>query len=287
MKMAEAIINLTVIADRSCSTTRTYLRYLRASGLVPQRLWMVDFAPFSPRMRLARALLGERLAGAWRRRRAPAVTAPDAAYRALCLRLQEEAGLPAIDHFAPWEPADHAREVEHFSADGYRDPRLHRRICERLDTAFLYTSGGIVPASLLGRPGVRILHVHPGIVPEVRGSDCLLWSARARKRLGASCFYMSAGIDEGAVIGQSENELPRLPSLAPLLAGGREPEAYRALLFAVDPHFRARLLVDVLRESAGADLRALPATGQAGAARPAYLWMHPRLRARVMREAFL
>jgi hypothetical protein len=97
---------------------------------------------------------------------------------------------------------------------------------------------------------------------------------------------MSPGIDEGEVIGQREFDLPRLPSLAPLLTPQNEDTAYRALLFAVDPHFRAQLLADVLRAHPGADLRRLPTRAQPPASRPAYLWMHPRLRLRAMREAF-
>ena len=155
------------------------------------------------------------------------------------------------------------------------------------DTAFLYTNGGRVPASLLGRPEIRVLHIHPGIVPDLRGSDCLLWSAVVRGQLGVSCFYMSSGIDEGALIGQREFALPQLPALAPLLEGGEEPIAYRALLYAVDPHLRAQLLVDVLHMHEGVDLRCLPACEQVPASRPAYLWMHPRLRLQVMKELFL
>ena len=81
--------------------------------------------------------------------------------------------------------------------------------------------------------------------------------------------------------------MPRLPVLAPLLGSGEEPTAYRALLYAVDPHLRAQLLVDVLRAHPGADLRRLPAREQTRASRPAYLWMHPRLRRQVMKESFL
>ena len=115
----------------------------------------------------------------------------------------------------------------------------------------------------------------------------MLWSAAVRRELGVSCFYMSTGIDEGALIGQREFPLPRLPALAPLLKNGEEPMAYRALLYAVDPHMRAQLLVDVLRAYSGADLRRLPAREQSHASRLAYLWMHPRLRLKVMKESFL
>ena len=279
--MAETVVNLTVIGDRSCSTTRTYLAHLRAAGYRPRRLWLVDFGSQSS----WRARLRKMAAAAL------AILRPaqeqDAQYAELCTRLQVQAGCPPIDHTAAWQPADYAEEVHAFRARDFDDPQLHARMVQASDTAFLYTNGGRVPAVLLDRPEIRVLHIHPGIVPDLRGSDCLLWSAAVRRQLGVSCFYMSAGIDEGALIGQREFALPRLPALAPLLGNGEEPTAYRALLYAVDSHLRAQLLVDVLRAHEGADLRRLPAREQPRASRPAYLWMHPRLRLQVMKESFL
>jgi len=277
--MAETAINLTVIGDRSCSTTRTYLEHMRAAGFRPRLLWLVDFGSYSWRTRLRKVVA---VLTAWRH--APA---QNPHYAELCKRLQVQAGYTPIDHEAAWRPSDYAEEVHSFCVRDFDDPLLHARMAQVADTAFLYTNGGKVPAALLDRPEIRILHIHPGIVPDLRGSDCLLWSAVVRRRLGVSCFYMSAGIDEGALISQREFDLPRLRALAPLLADGAEPFCYRALLYAVDPHLRAQLLVDVLRSHAGTDLRKLPAREQATcASRPAYLWMHPRLRLQVMKEAF-
>lgn len=287
MTLAANEINLTVIGDRACSTTRTYLTYLRSAGFLPRRLWLIDFVKPTPTFVWLRTLIGERLAEFWRRGRTPLTQEPDADYRALCLQLQREAGFDPIDHFGFWQPQEFASKVEQFSAADFHDPVLQRRLLNMPDAAFLYTNGGIVPASLLDKPGVRVVHIHPGIVPDVRGSDCLLWSAQVRRRVGVSCFYMSPGIDEGPLIGQLEVDLPHLPSMAELLSAGREPELYRALLFAVDPHFRAHLLVEMLKRYSGADLRRLPIVTQAPASRPAYLWMHQRLRARVMKDAFL
>jgi hypothetical protein len=276
--MAETVINLTVIGDRSCSTTRTYLAHLHEAGYRPRRLWLVDFGPRSWRARV-RGMLNA--LAVWKRER------PNTAYADLCLLLQEQAGITPIDHSTPWQPAKYAEEVCSFRVRDFDDPQLHARMAQANDTAFLYTNGGLVPAVLLDRPDIRVLHIHPGIVPDLRGSDCLLWSAAVRQQLGVSCFYMSLGIDEGALIGQREFALPSLPALFPWLERGEEPMAYRALLYAVDPHLRAQLLVDVLRAHEGMDLRQLPAQEQTRASRPAYLWMHPRLRLQVMKESFL
>lgn len=288
--MAEALLNLTVIGDSTCSTTRTYLTYLKLAGLRARRLWLVNFGPESRRRRLIRRFLGGAVTDLVLDWRSPASSAPtvlDERYPALCLRLQEEAGFVPIDHFSAWSPNDYAKEVTRFRASDFADAALQARMGAARDTAFLYTNGGIVPGDLLDTPSLRIFHIHPGIVPELRGSDCFLWSAAVRRKLGVSCFFMSAGIDEGTIVGQREFELPHLPSLAPFMQPDEEPLAYRALLFAVDPHLRASLFVDILRAHSGADLRTLPARAQPQATRPAYLRMHPRLRLQTMRDVFL
>ena len=288
--MSETTLNLTVIGDCACSTTRTYLTYLRSAGLRVKRLWLVNFGPESRRRRLARRFLGSTVTNLLLDRRSRASFTPavlDERYPGLCMRLQEEAGFVPIDHFSAWSPDDFAEEVTRFRASDFADAALQARMSAARDTAFLYTNGGIVPGSLLDTPDLRMFHIHPGMVPELRGSDCFLWSAAVRRKLGVSCFYMSAGIDEGTILGQREFELPRLPSLAPFMKPDEEPLAYRALLFAVDPHLRASLFVDVLSAHPGADLRNLPARAQPQATRPAYLWMHPRLRLQTMRDAFL
>jgi hypothetical protein len=288
--MAETTLNLTVIGDCACSTTRTYLTYLKSAGFRARRLWLVNFGPESRRWRMLRRFLGATATDFLVGWRVPSWSAPcvaDERYAGLCLRLQEEAGFPPIDYFATWSPGDYAEEIVRFRASDFTDSALQSRMLAAGETAFLYTNGGIVPGPLLDEPGLRMFHIHPGIVPELRGSDCFLWSAAVRRKLGVSCFYMSAGIDEGTILGQREFELPRLPSLASLMNPKDEPLAYRALLFAVDPHLRASLFVDVLRSHPGADLRALSARPQPQARRPAYLWMHPRMRLLTMREAFL
>lgn len=277
--MSSLNINLTVIGDRSCSTTRTYLEYLLWSGYRIQRLWLIDFGNMSWRTRL-RSVLSSLMYS----RRKPML---DRQFSEVCRLLQVQAGCTPINYDSAWQPSDYACEVSVFRASGFDDPRLQARMVQAADTAFLYTNGGRVPAQLLDRPDIRVLHIHPGIVPDLRGSDCFLWSADTRRKLGASCFYMSSGIDEGPLILQREFSLPKLPALAPLLERGDEPTAYRALLYAVDPHLRAQLLVDVLRSYSGADLRFLPAHNQMPAGRPAYLWMHPSLRLKVIKEAFL
>ena len=279
--MTDVVLNLTIIGDRSCSTTRTYLTYLRAAGYRVHSLWLVDFTPQSSIRTCVRHVItkiSSLFLGKPRHEKR---------FEELCLAIQSEAGYTPINHSEPWNPFDYANNVKEFRSPNFNDPKLHARMVGANGTAFLYTNGGRVPGKLLEDSRIKMLHIHPGIVPDMRGSDCLLWSAIVRKKLGVSCFYMSAGIDEGSLISQREFAIPRLASLAPFLERGEELIAYRALTFGLDPHLRARLLIDVVRGSAGKDLRSLSSRPQGEPVRPAYLWMHSRLRLKVMKAMFL
>lgn len=278
------MMNLTIIGDRTCSTTWAYLHYLKEAGLKPQCLWLVDFHAASPLVSASRRLLGVKLANNLHRLQRIAATPTTEPFRMLCENLQRDAALPAINYFSPGDLAEWAGEVDGFSATDFHDPYLQRRMRRAADTAFLYTNGGIVPASILDDPAIRMFHIHPGIVPFVRGSDGLLWSMLVRRRVGVSCFYMNPGIDRGDLIAQAEYEPPALGALgAHLATEAGEDLAYRTLLFAVDPHFRARLFTVTMQKHAEGDLRALRATAQSHELGATYRWMHPRLRRHVMK----
>lgn len=276
-------IDLTVVADRACSASRAYLAYLRANGYRPMKVLLVDFAvAASPRGRLDR-LFGGRAAALVRKllRRTPAA---DTAFLECCEEMQSGQAL-RVDYFGDFDWAAHADEIETCSASGYSDA-VFQALLRRQPGALLYTCGDRVPPELAADPALRILHVHPGVVPGMRGSDGLLWSLAVRGKPGASCFYMDAGIDTGAVIATREFAAPRFPRLAPLL-DAHEAKLYRALLHAYDPHLRGQMLVDVVRASGGRSLRELPSVAQAAGSGRWWFAMHPRLRRKVLAERVL
>ncbi len=275
-------IELCVIADRFCPTSRTYLTYLRHAGYRVTTVILVDFigAHDSSRAKMRR---WGRLVGGYLKQR---VRLPDRSYppdfRALCDRLQKD--LPTrVDYFEPFNFADHCDTLIRGVAESYDDPDLHRMVSARGPGTFLYTNGGRVPSALLDRPGIRILHIHPGVVPEVKGSDCLFWSVLTRGRPGMSCFYMNAGIDTGDILHTREFASPHYPDLAETFE--RDPElAYRALLHAYDPHLRAMTLLEVVEKANGAPLDRLPSQRQLPGSGRTYYWMHPRLTRVVLRR---
>jgi hypothetical protein len=215
-----------------------------------------------------------RLAGLVRRP-APAASAadPGPAFWRLCEGVQGDVRLP-IDYTTDFDFTAIAERTSEFAAADYSDPAFHEFLAGRSTQTFLYTNGGRVPAGLLDTRGLRILHNHPGVVPDVRGSDGLLWSLLVRGAPGASCFYMDPGLDTGPLIATREFPAPRFGALRRDIES--DPELfYRALLFAYDPHLRAETFLDAVAR--GDDPGALPAREQDPAAGRQYFAMHPRL----------
>lgn len=170
-----------------------------------------------------------------------------------------------------------AQRVLRLTVNSYADPRLLDAMRDCGVRTFLYCSGGRVPATMF-HEDFRILHIHPGVVPQIRGSDGLLWSLLVRGQPGASCFYMDAGIDTGQLIATTEFENPRWSGLQV------EPEQlYHALIHCYDPHLRASLLVWVLAQfGTDRDLADLEATVQQYELGGHYYTMHPAIRSRIL-----
>ena len=271
-------VDLTVLVyNWTCATGRAYLTYLAGAGLRPRKVLHVIAPGARTEARWASRLMGKRLAARladWY------VTRPcrRPAMRRLCEAVQH--GQPhIIDYVGPFDYAASAEAYEAVVVPSLNTPAM-AEVLERQETkTFLYTAGGRVGRTLLDLPGVRFIHIHPGVVPYVRGGECLLWSLAVRGRPGASCFYMNAGIDTGDVIRTREFDLPRLPEevrRAPPL------DLVEALVFAYDPHLRGQLLVEVLSEAGrDADPAHLPTLAQTEAGGRTFFGMHPRLKRRL------
>jgi len=64
----------------------------------------------------------------------------------------------------------------------------------------LFSGKGIVSASLT--ENFSLIHIHPGKLPEYRGSTTLYYSILRENSLTASAFIMAQGIDTGEVIAE-------------------------------------------------------------------------------------
>jgi len=267
-------IPLTLLADEFCPTTRAYLAYLQAAGLRPAKILFLDPVGASLKLRRLAGLVGRKAVARGLRYVRGRRLAPSA----LAVRLQ--AAMPLAYPLAgPFDYLRYVRSVERLPITDLSDPRLLARLAAESCKTFMYTCSGLVPESLLTIPGVKVLHIHPGVVPAVKGTDGLLWSLAVRGLPGVSCFYMNAGIDTGAVIATREFPRPRFQ-----VAAYEVDQLYEALLVAYDPHLRGQLLAEVLANRM--DPATLVAEPQDEATGRTYFSMHPDLRRRVI-SAFL
>lgn len=65
----------------------------------------------------------------------------------------------------------------------------------------IYCGGGILQDEILS-VGKTFIHVHPGTVPQYRGSTCFYYEMLNEGRFGATAFFMAPGIDTGEVLEQ-------------------------------------------------------------------------------------
>ncbi len=177
----------------------------------------------------------------------------------------------------------YAERVDRVPLSGLDDAALPAVLGGAPSAVVLYTGGGRVPRAVLDTPGVRLVHVHPGRLPAVRGADGVLWSMLVYGHPSMSAFTMAAGIDTGSVIAVRDYPAPVF-ELPPATAAD-DRTCYRALFSVYDPVLRADFWVREVLE-AHPDLERLPAVPQDGAAGCTYHFMHPALRRRVLARLF-
>jgi len=171
--------------------------------------------------------------------------------------------------------------VESILIDGFRDSSFNERLRTLAPCTVLFTGGGIVPADVLAIPELRLLHVHPGFLPELRGADCTLWSNLLADRPSASCFFMAPGIDMGPVIDRCW--LPKVKF--PLETSGYELiTLYRAIYAFFDPWVRAYCLRRVLNRSQ--TLSEIEVNEQKNADGRTFHFMHDRFKSAAIKNLF-
>lgn len=100
---------------------------------------------------------------------------------------------------------------------------------------FIYTGGGIIDRETLNL-GKQFIHVHPGIIPEYRGSTCFYYSLMKDFSLGTTAFFMNEKIDAGDIILQLRFKLNY----------NIRPDQPLFMDYVLDPYIRAVTLKRVL-----------------------------------------
>lgn len=105
-------------------------------------------------------------------------------------------------------------------------------------------AAGLLARAPLFETGHKFLHIHPGRLPEFRGSTPMYYSLIAERRLSASAIFLAPEIDVGPVLAQRDFPLPI---------------DLQSIDAVYDPYIRAVLLCQVLEDYvADRDLRPQP-----------------------------
>lgn len=159
---------------------------------------------------------------------------------------------------------------------------LSEQIYGFAEKAVIFSGGGLLSKDFLDGVGKKIVHMHPGLLPDIRGADGLFWSILLKGKPGVTAFFMKPGIDVGDVLSQSEFELPPRREVT----DGNIQSIYRGLLETFDPWCRAKALVRLLDESENKnlDLENMPVVAQKIGEGMSFHFMHPKMRAKVIKS---
>ena len=78
-------------------------------------------------------------------------------------------------------------------------PLLYNFLKESDVDFFIFTGGGILKDQILSINS-KFIHLHPGLVPEYKGSTCFYYSIIDNDRSGVTAFIMNSGLDTGDII---------------------------------------------------------------------------------------
>ncbi len=148
------------------------------------------------------------------------------------------------------------------------DPELVSTLRNCESEYILFSGGGILSSQTLSM-NKQFLHIHPGYVPEYRGSTCFYYSLLEKGELGATAFIMTPQIDEGPVILRKKFKIN--------VALQENQTCF--IDFVLDPYIRMQVLKEVLlmfKDESGLQ-EDVGSTGD-DCKQGAYYVMHPVLR---------
>ena len=86
------------------------------------------------------------------------------------------------------------------SVDAFDGPRSQALLRDFAPDYVISGGVGIIRQDLLDLPRIGFLNIHPGLLPEYRGVDPVLWALSEGGSLGATLHLMSADIDKGPIL---------------------------------------------------------------------------------------
>jgi len=91
--------------------------------------------------------------------------------------------------------------VKKFNFVDINNSKLIEFVKQSKTDIFIFTGGGILKNQILNA-GPKFVHLHPGIVPNYRGSTCFYYSIINEDQCGVTVFFMDEKLDTGDIIFQ-------------------------------------------------------------------------------------
>ncbi len=235
-------LDLTVLFVDSMPS-RVYMAMLKKQGLIPNKIIYIDIVePTSRKFNLLKSIVGGFLA-----KKAYIL------YKYLNVRKTYTLGQRLLSEFElTYNDLNFdifkypAYEVDKVVVTGLGDLCFFEKILNEYNKTFLFTGGGILKKNLLSIPNSKFIHIHPGLVPDIKGADCFFWSCLMKKKPGFSVFYMNPGIDTGDIIYSKEYEFQYSEDKYGKYSNN---DIYRALLDFYDPALRMLTLIELIKDS--------------------------------------
>jgi hypothetical protein len=220
-----------------------YIEALKANGFKPGRILLLDIGAKQRRVGITRRLkiMVKAMVG---RDSAPRIPKWFNDFQQYCLRnslVCPKYELSVSELLRSW-----GWSFDRMIVGNINDSKLVEFLRTEVSQQYIvFCGGGILRKDIL-RCGKKFIHIHPGVVPDVKGSDGLLWSVLLRKKIGMSAFFMNEGIDTGDILLRKEYAVPFLN-----LEGSIDADVVtRELINYVDPVFRAEALITLFKENA-------------------------------------
>ena len=126
------------------------------------------------------------------------------------LTVQEQDHLEFFNPTIPIEDTIQELDIpyEKVVAKGFNDKNLIHALSKRSEKYALFCGAGIIKGPTL-RAGPKLIHAHPGALPDARGSTTIFYNILEGKSPTVTTFFMEEGLDAGDSIHSAKYNLPK------------------------------------------------------------------------------
>lgn len=231
-------LDLTVLYHESIPS-RIYLAMLRKSGFIPKKIIHLKFCR-GRKYKLIKKIIGENFAN-----------------KILKYKNKEKEDEKIANMFLEtfdlsynsleFDIQEYTKNYETIEIQSLDDINLIKILKIQTCKTFLFTGGGILKKKILSIENSKFIHIHPGVVPDIKGANGLFWSYLLRGKSGYSCFYMNDGIDTGDILHIDEYDIHKYTKK--ILIKYTKEKIYKCLLAYYDPLLRANTLLNLINKS--------------------------------------